>query len=133
MTPNSKTGLVTLPEVITGTFTEKIGEILLYNQHIDFEYGLASNSNSKSPWVIACESAPESSCEIAPLHEHFPYSFCNASRAHAEALVARRVGKEITFDYSSDSNPASGYYSDSFQSEASNIAPKNQTSLTKRC
>jgi hypothetical protein len=30
-----------------------------------------------------------------------------------EALVARRAGKEIISDYSSDSNPASGYYSDS--------------------
>jgi hypothetical protein len=30
-----------------------------------------------------------------------------------EALAAHRAGKEIVFDYSSDSNPASGYYSDS--------------------
>jgi hypothetical protein len=30
-----------------------------------------------------------------------------------EALVARRAGKEIVSDYSSDSNPAPGYYSDS--------------------
>jgi hypothetical protein len=66
-----------------------------------------------SPWVIACESATEPSCEDAPLHEHFPYGLCNASRAHAEALAARQAGKEIVSDYSSDSNPASGYYSDS--------------------
>jgi hypothetical protein len=30
-----------------------------------------------------------------------------------EALTARRAGKEIVSDYTSDSNPASGYYSDS--------------------
>jgi hypothetical protein len=48
-----------------------------------------------------------------PLHEHFPFGLCNASRAHAEALVARRVGKEIVSDYASDSNPGSSYYSNS--------------------
>jgi hypothetical protein len=37
MMPNPKTGLVTLPEVS------------LYNQHVDFELGSASNSNSTSP------------------------------------------------------------------------------------
>jgi hypothetical protein len=30
-----------------------------------------------------------------------------------EALTARQAGKEIVSDYTSDSNPASGYYSDS--------------------
>jgi hypothetical protein len=113
MTPNPKTGLMTLPEVITGTFSGKFGEISLYNQHADFESGFASNSNSTSPWVIACESATEPSCEDAPLHEHFPYGLCNATRAHVKALVARWAGKEIVPDYSSDSSPASGYYSDS--------------------
>jgi hypothetical protein len=113
MTPNPKTGLVTLPEVITGDLAGKFGEISLYNQRADFESGSASNSNSTSPWVTTCESATEPSCVDAPLHEHFPYGLCNASRAHAEALAARRAGKEIVSDYSSDSNPASGYYSDS--------------------
>jgi hypothetical protein len=113
MTPNPKNGLVTLPEVITGTLTGKFGEISLYNQHADFELGSASNSNSTSPWGIACELATEPSCEDVPLHEHFPYVLCNASRAHAEALVARRAGKEIDLDYSSDSNPTTSYYSDS--------------------
>jgi hypothetical protein len=68
MTSNPKTGLVTLPEVITGTLAGKFGEISLYNQHADFESGSASNSNSTSPWVIACEPAIEPSCEDAPLH-----------------------------------------------------------------
>jgi hypothetical protein len=113
MTPNPKTGIVTLPEVITGSLTRKFGESSLYNQHTDFESGSASNSNSTSPWAIACEPATEPSCADAPLHEHFPYGVCNASRAHAKALVARRAGKEIVSDYSSDSNPASSYHSDS--------------------
>jgi hypothetical protein len=37
MTPNPKTGLVTLPEVITSTLARKFGEISLYNQHADIE------------------------------------------------------------------------------------------------
>jgi hypothetical protein len=49
MTPNPKIGLVTLLEVITGTLAGKFGEISLYNQHADFEYRSASNSNSTSP------------------------------------------------------------------------------------
>jgi hypothetical protein len=65
MTSNPKTGLVTLPEVITSTLTGKFGEISLYNQHADFESGSASNSNSTSPWVIACKPAIEPSCEYA--------------------------------------------------------------------
>jgi hypothetical protein len=31
MTPNPSTGLVTLPEVVTGEHTGKFGEISLYN------------------------------------------------------------------------------------------------------
>jgi hypothetical protein len=99
MTPNPKTGLMTLPEVITSDLTRKFGEISLFNQHTDFESGSASNSNSTSPWVTARESATEPSCVNAPLHKHFPFGLCNASRAHAEALVAHRAGKEIVFDY----------------------------------
>jgi hypothetical protein len=132
MTPNPKTRLVTLPEVIMGNLTGKFGEILLYNQHTDFESGSASNSNSRSPWAIACEPATEPSCADTPLHEPFPYGLCNASRAHAEALAARRAGKEIVSDYSSDSNPASGYYSDSsyefdFGSDPDDSVSENST------
>jgi hypothetical protein len=57
MSPNPETGLVTLPEVVTGNLAGKFGEISLYNQHADFELGSDSNSNSTSPWAIACESA----------------------------------------------------------------------------
>jgi hypothetical protein len=113
MAPSPSTGLVTLPEVITGDLAGKFSEISLYNQHADFESGSASNSNSTSPWAIACELATEPSCADIPLHEHFRYGLLNTSRAHAEALTARRAGKEIVSDYTSDSNPASGYYSDS--------------------
>jgi hypothetical protein len=104
---------VTLPEVIMGDLTGKFSEISLYNQHADFKFGSASNSNSTSPRAIACEPTIEPSCADFPLHEHFPYDLCNASRAHAKALTARRAGKEIVSDYTSDSNPGSGYYSDS--------------------
>jgi hypothetical protein len=102
-----------LPEVITGNLAGKFGEISLYNQHADFEFGSASNSNSTSLWAIACEPTTEPSCADFPLHEHFPYGLCNASKAHAKALTARRARKEIVSDYTSDSNPVSGYYSDS--------------------
>jgi hypothetical protein len=84
MAPNPSTGLVTLPEVITGELARKFGEISLYKQHVNF-----------------------------PLHGHFPYGICNASKAHAKALTVRRAGKVVVSDYTSYSNPASGYYSDS--------------------
>jgi hypothetical protein len=113
MTPNPKTGLVTLPEVVTGDLAGKFGEISLYNQHTDFEFGSASNSNSTSPWAIVCEPTTQPSCADSPLHEHFPYSLCNANKAHAKALSARRAGKEIVSEYNSDSNTVPGYNSDS--------------------
>jgi hypothetical protein len=37
MPPNSETGLVTLPEVVTGELAGKFGEISLFDQHTDFE------------------------------------------------------------------------------------------------
>jgi hypothetical protein len=43
MPPNPKTGIVTLPEVVTGNLAGKFGEISLYNQHTDFELGSSSN------------------------------------------------------------------------------------------
>jgi hypothetical protein len=135
MTPNSKTGLVTLPEVITSTLAGKFDEIPLYGQHADFEFGSASNSNSTSPWVVACEPATEPLCEDVPLHEHFPYGLCNASRTHAEALAARRAGKEIVPDYSSNSNPASGYYSDSsyeFDFGSDPVEPESEVITTEQ-
>jgi hypothetical protein len=113
MTPDPSTGLVTLSEAVTGELTGKFGEISLLNQHADFELGSDSNSNSTSPWVITCEPATEPSCADFPLHEHFPYGLCNASKAHAKALTARWADNEIVSDYTSDYNPASDYYSNS--------------------
>jgi hypothetical protein len=113
MPPNPKTGLVMLPEVVTGDIAGKFGEISFYNQHADFELGSDSNSNSTSPWAIAWEPAIEPSCADSPLHEHFPYGLGIASKGHAEALSARQAGKEIVSEYNSDSNPVSGYDSDS--------------------
>jgi hypothetical protein len=104
---------VTLPEVVTGDLAGKFGEISLYHQHADFELGSDSNSNSTSSWAIACEPAIEPSCADSPLHEHFPYGLCIASKAHAKALSICRAGKEIAPEDDSDSNPISGYYSDS--------------------
>jgi hypothetical protein len=127
--------LVTLLEVITGNLAGKFGKISLYNQHTNFEFRSASNSNSKFPWVTACESATEPSCAEAPLHEHFPYGLCNASRAHAEALTAHRAGKEIVSDYSSDSNPASGYHSESsyqFEFGSNPEEPESENSTTEQ-
>jgi hypothetical protein len=135
MTPNPRIGLVTLPEVITGNLAGKFGEISLYNQHAEFESGSASNSNLTFPWAIACEPTIEPLCADVPLHEHFPYGLCNASRAHAEALAARRAGKEIVSDYSSNSNPASGYHSDSsyeFDFGSDPDEPESENSTTEQ-
>jgi hypothetical protein len=121
--------------VITGDLARKFGEISLYNQHANFESGSASNSNSTSQWAIACEPATEPSCVDIPLHEHFPYGLCNASRAHAEALTARRSCKEIVSDYTSDSNPASGYYSNSsyeFDFGSDTDEPDSENSTTEQ-
>jgi hypothetical protein len=103
MPPNPETGLVTLPEVVTGNLAGKFGEISLYNQHADFELGSDSNSNSTSPWAIVCESATKPSRADSPLRERFMRGPRNASRAHAKAPTARRVGKEIVPEYDSDS------------------------------
>jgi hypothetical protein len=116
MPPNSETGLVTLPQVVTGNLAGKFGEISLYNQHADFELGSNSNSNSTPPWAIVCESATQPSRADSSLCERF-------TRSPHNAPTARRAGKEIVPEYDSDSNtvpgynsasnPLSGFYSDS--------------------
>jgi hypothetical protein len=135
MIPDLETGLVTLPKVVAGPLVEKFGKFSLCKQVTDFEIGSNSNSNSNStsPWIIACEPAPEPSCEMTPLHEHFPYSLYNSSRAHVEALAAHRASKEIASEYSSDSNPASGYYSDpsyEFDFGSDPIEPESELNMT---
>jgi hypothetical protein len=135
MTPNPSTGLVTLPEVVTGELAGKFVEISLYNQHADFELGSYSKSNLTSPWAITCEPDIEPSCADSPLHEHFPYGLCNTSKAHAKAPTVHRAGKEIVSDYTSDSNPVSGYYSDSsyeFDFGSDPDEPESETSTTEQ-
>jgi hypothetical protein len=88
-----------------------------------------------SLWAIACEPAIEPSCADSPPHEHFLYGLCNASKAHAKAITARRAGKEIVSDYTSDSNPVSGYYSDSsyeFDFGSDPDEPESETSTNEQ-
>jgi hypothetical protein len=114
---------VTLPEVVTGELADKFGEILLFDQHADFELGPASNSNSTSLWAIVCEPATQPSHVASPPRECFTHGPCNLRRARTEAPSTRRAGKEPIPEYNSDSdtalghtsdsNPLSGFYSDS--------------------
>jgi hypothetical protein len=123
MLPNSETGFVTLPEVVTGELAGKFGEISLFDQHADFELGSASNSNSTSPWATVCELAAQPSHMVPPPREHSTRGPRNLCRARTEAPPARRAGKEPVPEYNSDSdtapghasdsNPLSGFYSDS--------------------
>jgi hypothetical protein len=87
---------VTFPEVVTGKLAGKFGEILLFDQHADFELGSASNSNSTSPWATACGPATQ------PSH-----------RAGKEIVPDYDPDSDTAPGYNSDSNPLSGFYSDS--------------------
>jgi hypothetical protein len=113
MPSNLETGLVTLPEVVTGELAGKFGEISLFDQHADFELGSASNSNSTSPWGIVCEPATQPSHVDSPPHECFTRGPCNVSRAHTKAPSTRQAGKEPVPEYDSDSDTAPGHASDS--------------------
>jgi hypothetical protein len=123
MPPNPETGFVTLPEVVTGELAGKFGEIVLFDHHADFELESASNSNSTSPWAIACEPATQPSHVVPSAHERSTRGPRILSRARTEAPSSRRAGKEPVPEYNSnsdtapghasDSNPLSGFYSDS--------------------
>jgi hypothetical protein len=123
MPPNPETGLVTLPEVVTGELAGKFGEISLFDQHTDFELGSASNSSSTSPWAIVCELATQPSHMDSPPCERFTRGPRDVSRAHVKAPSTRWAGKEPVPEYDSDSdttpghpsdsNPLFGFYSDS--------------------
>jgi hypothetical protein len=113
MSPNPETGLMMLPEVVTGNLAGKFGEISLYNQHADFELGSDSNSNSTSPWAIACEPATQPSRAASRVRECFARGPRNVSRAHSKAPTTRKAGKEIVPEYDSDSDTIPGYNSDS--------------------
>jgi hypothetical protein len=145
MSPNPETGLVTLPEVVTGNLARKFGEISLYNQHADFELGSDSNSNPTSLWAIACEPATQPSRAASPLRVRFTHGPRNVSRAHSKAPTTRQVGKEIVPEYdsdsdtvpgyNSDSNPLSGFYSDSsyeFDFRSDPDEPKSENNTTEQ-
>jgi hypothetical protein len=104
MPPKPKTGLVTLPEVVTGELAGKFGEISLFNRHTDFELESASNSNSTSPWAIACEPAAQPSQAIPSPRERSARGPRILSRARTGAPTSRRAGKEPVPEYNSDSD-----------------------------
>jgi hypothetical protein len=97
---------VTLPEVVTGELAGKFGEISLFDQHADFELGFASNSNSTSPWAIACEPAAQPSHVVSPPRERSTRGPRNLSTARTEAPSTRRAGTEPVPEYNSDSDTA---------------------------
>jgi hypothetical protein len=93
MPPNPETGFVTLPEVVIGELAGKFGEISLFDHHADFELGSASNSNSTSPWAIACEPATQPSHVVSPSREHSTRGPRTVSRARTEAPSSRWADK----------------------------------------
>jgi hypothetical protein len=99
---------VTLPEVVTGELAGKFGEISLFNHHADFELESASNSNSTSPWAIACEPAAQPSHVVPSPRERSARGPRILSRARTEAPSSRRAGKEPVPEYNSDSDTAHG-------------------------
>jgi hypothetical protein len=113
MPPNPETGFVTLPEVVTGELAGKFGEISLFDHHADFELESASNSNSTSPWAIACEPAAQPSHVVPPPRERSTRAPRILSRAREEAPPSHRASKEPVPEYNSDSDTASGHASDS--------------------
>jgi hypothetical protein len=113
MQPNPRTGLVTLPEVVTGELARKFGEISLFNHHADFELESVSNSNPTSPWAIACEPAAQPSEAASSPREHSARGPRVLSRARAGAPTSRRAGKEPVPEYNSDSDAVPDRVSDS--------------------
>jgi hypothetical protein len=106
MQPNPKTGLVTLPEAVTGELASKFGEISLFNHHADFELESVSNSNSTSPWAIACEPAAQPSQVVPSPLEPSARSPRILSRARTGAPTSRRAGREPVPEYNSNSDAA---------------------------
>jgi hypothetical protein len=111
---------VTLPEVVMGELAGKFSEISLFDQHANFKRGSASNSNSTSPWAIACELATQPSHVVSPPSERSTRgprtSARPAQRLPLCAGPARgpyNSDSDTTLGRASDSNPLSGFYSDS--------------------
>jgi hypothetical protein len=91
----------------------KFGGISLFDQHAGFELGSAPNSNSTSPWAIACEPATQPSHVVSPPCERSTRAPRNLCRARTEAPSSRRASKEPVPEYNSDSDTATGHASDS--------------------
>jgi hypothetical protein len=106
MQPNPKTGFVTLPEVVTGERVGKFSKISLFDHHADFELESNSNSDSTSPWAIACEPAAQPSQAVPSPREHSARGPRILSRGRTGAPTSRRAGKEPVPEYSSDSDAA---------------------------
>jgi hypothetical protein len=134
MPPNPETGFVTLPEVVTGELAGKFGKISLFDQHADFELGSASNSNSTSPWSIACELAAQPSHVVPPPCERSARGPRNPCRARMGAPSSRWAGKEPVPEYNSDSDTAPGHASDPTPSPVSTRIPhaSSTSGLTQR-
>jgi hypothetical protein len=113
MQPNPRTGLVTLPEVVAGELAGKFGEISLFNHHADFELESVSNSNSTSPWAIACEPTAQPSQAIPSPLEPSAHGPRILSRARTGAPTSRRASKEPVPEYNSDSDAAPDHASGS--------------------
>jgi hypothetical protein len=113
MPPNPETDFVMLPEVVTGELAGEFGEISLFNHHADFELESTSNSNSTSPWAIACEPAAQPSHVVPPSRECSTRGPRNPCRARTGAPSSRRAGKEPVPEYNSASDTAPGHASDS--------------------
>jgi hypothetical protein len=113
MQPNPKTGFVTLPEVVTGELAGKFGEISLFNHHADFELEPIPNTNSTSPWAIACEPAAQPSQVIPSPRERSARGPRILSRGRTETTTSCRAGKEPVPEYSSDSDASRDRTSDS--------------------
>jgi hypothetical protein len=113
MPPNPETGFAMLPEVVIGELAGKFGEISLFDHHADFELESTSNSNSMSPWAIACEPATQPSHVVPPPRERSTHGPRILSRARKEAPSSRRAGKEPVPEYNSDSDTAPSHASDS--------------------
>jgi hypothetical protein len=94
MQPNPKTGFVALPEVVTGDLAGKFGESSLFNHHADSELESASNSNSTSPWAIACEPATQPSQAVPSPRERSARGSRILSRARTGAPTSHRASKE---------------------------------------
>jgi hypothetical protein len=112
---------MTLPEAVTGKLAGKFGKISLFNHHADFELESTSNTNSTSPWAIACKPASQPSQAIPSPRERSVHGPRTLSRARTGAPTSCRAGKErvpecnsdsdATPDRSSDSGPLSEFYS----------------------